>query len=1349
MTDPVTGYGPRAVTGGRFARLVFDGDERKFEQWLMKFLGYMRLNKLKDVISPTDPATPPAEDFAEKNEEAYAELIQFLDDKSLSLVMRDAVDDGQKALKILKEHYAGKGKPRIIALYTELTTLAKRANESITDYVIRAETAAAALRDAGETVNDSLLVAMALKGLPDEYKSFVVVVTQSEKEANFTDFKVSLRSFDDTERARAGCVEGESIMKVGATGNSYQGQSQRREYKCYNCGEMGHIARNCRPKSQSQTKAKRWCQTCQSSTHNDSSCRKKKNPKDQVKQMVDSTDDEHSFAFRASDRSASASREGSLLVDCGATAHIVTDESKFVNFDVTFRPERHYIELADGTRTNNVAKARGLAKVKVKDDRGNVVVTTLKNALLIPSYPQDIFSVQAATEMGASVVFTPDGAVLRHKDGVGFDLERQGRLHYLNTFDHESDKVNVAKHDIQQWHEILGHCNHDDVSKLENLVEGMKITGSRTKADDCGTCVEGKMTQERSREPRVRSTVPLELVHTDLAGPINPVSKDGFKYAIAFTDDYSGTVFVYFLKAKSDTVKATEQFLADCAPCGQVKSLRSDNGTEFTSSDFKQLLRKEKIKHETSAPYSPHQNGTAERHWRTLFEMGRCLLKQAKLGQEFWPYAVMAAAYIRNRCYNKRIQQTPYLAMTGRKPDLSKMHVFGVDCYVYRQGAKKLDDRGVRGIFVGYDKASPAYLVYMPETGKVMKHRLVHFPKGRGKPFGGECSQMSDESDESDFDVGPKVGRAAKMPEIVPDGADRGEGEPAVAPVAAGRGEGEPAVAPVAPHRYPQRDRKMPGHLKDFDLNDGNDDDQMMTTIDYCYKVCSFPQNYAEAMSSPDSAQWKEAMDEEMNSLNENGTFTITTLPPGRKSIGGRWVFSVKEDSCGEETYKARFVAKGFSQTKNTDYYDTFAPTANHTSLRVLLQLAMEYDLILHQMDVKTAYLNAPIDCTIYMNQAEGYQKVSEDGEKLVYKLNKSLYGLKQAGRNWNNLLHSHLSDHHFEQNPVDPCLYKRQTERGVVILLIWVDDIIIAASNDELMVETKRMMNTRFKMKDLGKLKYFIGVEFDQGDEYIKVSQKRYLSKVLERFDMLNCKPRSTPAEQKLESDEDEEEVDSKSYREIIGSLVYAMVLTRPDICWIVTRLSQFLSKPRRSHWTAAKHVLRYLKGTLDYEMCFKKCPKLSLSGFSDADWGNGEDRRSVTGYCFSMDPKGPFISWKSRKQPTVALSTCEAEYMALAASVQEALYLRQLIRSLAPDIPCEKVLINEDNQGTIALANNPVNHKRAKHIDIRYHFIRDEIRRGRIVLKYCPTQDMVADVFTKPAVKATLEKFQCSMFG
>ncbi|CAB4016811.1 Retrovirus-related Pol poly from transposon TNT 1-94 [Paramuricea clavata] len=356
------------------------------------------------------------------------------------------------------------------------------------------------------------------------------------------------------------------------------------------------------------------------------------------------------------------------------------------------------MELADGTRRNNVALKRGDAEGSIADENGKYVKAVLKDVLFIPTYPQNIFSVRAATSNGAKVKFSQDKNELVYKDGTTFIIEEHERLYCLNTVNQLNDDSNISSSydkvslacNIYKWHEILGHCNFDDIMKLENVVPGMKVVGKVDRSKlECGTCTEGKFANCRNRAPDSRATKPLEMVHTDLAGPISPVSKNGFKYCIAFTDDFSGAIFVYFLRNKTDTLLATEKFLADCAPYGQVKCLRSDNDTEFMNGDFQDLLRKRAIKHETSCPNSPHQNGTAE-------------------------------------------------SMTGRKPDLSKMWVFGSECYIYNYDYKKLDPRCVKGVFVGYDKNSPAHFVYHPQCGKVMKHRLVKFIKNTSAE---QCTQ--------------------------------------------------------------------------------------------------------------------------------------------------------------------------------------------------------------------------------------------------------------------------------------------------------------------------------------------------------------------------------------------------------------------------------------------------------------------------------------------------------------------------------------------------------------------------------------------------------------------------------
>lgn len=526
----------------------------------------------------------------------------------------------------------------------------------------------------------------------------------------------------------------------------------------------------------------------------------------------------------------------------------------------------------------------------------------------------------------------------------------------------------------------------------------------------------------------------------------------------------------------------------------------------------------------------------------------------------------------------------------------------------------------------------------------------------------------------------------------------------------------------------------------------------MQISIDYCYKMVSnVPQTFREAVTSSNSREWIDAMDEEMKSLRDNTTFTLTNLPEGKKAVGGRWVYAIKTNADGSDKYKARYVAKGYSQELGVDYGETFSPTANLTSVRVLMQKAAQENLILHQMDVKTAYLHAPIDYEIYMEQPEGYDEKSQTNEKIVCKLEKSLYGLKQSGRNWNKMLHNYLCENIFVQNPADHCVYKRETEHGKVIILIWVDDLVIAASDERALKTVKEMLTRKFHMKDLGELKNFLGIIFDQCDGGVTMSQQSYVGKLLERFDMQDCKPRSTPCEPKLNyTDGNVKLIDPRKYREVVGSLIYLTSCTRPDLSYVVSKLSQYFSEPTEEQWITVKHVLKYLKGTNDKMLCYRKCDEgLRLVTYSDADWaGDENDRCSTSGYCVSLCKNGPLISWKTKKQPTVALSTCEAEYMALAATIQECLYLKQLLEHL-DDYQYGVPMIYEDNQGTIALAKNPVSRQRCKHIDIKYHFVRSTVNNGKVFLEYCPTDQMVADLMTKPATKVKLLTFSTFLFG
>ena len=237
-----------------------------------------------------------------------------------------------------------------------------------------------------------------------------------------------------------------------------------------------------------------------------------------------------------------------------------------------------------------------------------------------------------------------------------------------------------------------------------------------------------------------------------------------------------------------------------------------------------------------------------------------------------------------------------------------------------------------------------------------------------------------------------------------------------------------------------------------------------------------------------------------MSSLRENNTFTLTPLPKGKQTVGGKWVYVIKKSTDCTSHFTARYVAKGYSQERDIDYNETYTPTTQMASVRVLMQLAAQHDLIIHQMDIKSAYLNAPFDCEVYLEQAKGYEISGKDGTKLVYKLNKSLYGLKQSGRNWNNLLNYHLVDKGFHQSLADPCMYVKHSGKDVAVILVWVDDIIVASSTIVMLEQVKTMLSERFKMKDMGKILRFLGIDFKVKNDKITMDQEMYIKQVLER---------------------------------------------------------------------------------------------------------------------------------------------------------------------------------------------------------------------------------------------------------
>jgi hypothetical protein len=505
------------------------------------------------------------------------------------------------------------------------------------------------------------------------------------------------------------------------------------------------------------------------------------------------------------------------------------------------------------------------------------------------------------------------------------------------------------------------------------------------------------------------------------------------------------------------------------------------------------------------------------------------------------------------------------------------------------------------------------------------------------------------------------------------------------------------------------------------------------------------PQSWKQAMESAESVQWKIAGQLEMDTIKERGVWTLVELPPGRKAISSRWVFAFKLNAQGEIVrFKARLVAKGFSQIEGEDYNETFAPVAKFQSIRALLALAAQKGYFVHQMDVTSAFLYGDLDEEIYMQQPEGF--IVPGKEHCVLRLHKALYGLKQASRAWYHRFDSVLKTFGFTRSRVDHCVYYLRRSGQVVIIFIYVDDSGIVSSSLHLLGQVKEFLHAHFAMKDLGEAEYVLGIQLIRSPDLksIILSQKAYLLSILTRFGMKDCAPVSTPMDPKLKllpSPPDSQPVDAP-YAAVIGSLMYAMLGTRPDLAFAVSYLSRFTARPSAEHWTALKRVLRYIKGTLDYGLVYSSTASSpGLLGYSDADWANDEaSSRSVGGYVFTL--AGGAISWSSTRQHCVTLSSTEAEYVALTEAAKEALWLRLFMEEIGHPLSTSLEL-RADNAGAIALSKNPEFHKRTKHIRIRYHFIREVVADGSISVTFVPTTQQIADILTKPLGRILFSRF------
>lgn len=695
------------------------------------------------------------------------------------------------------------------------------------------------------------------------------------------------------------------------------------------------------------------------------------------------------------------------------------------------------------------------------------------------------------------------------------------------------------------------------------------------------------------------------------------------------------------------------------------------------------------------------------------------MLSDKSIPKSFWPEAVNWTIYVLNRCPTLAVKDvTPQEAWTGLKPSVDHFRVFGCIAHVHVPEARrtKLDSRSTTCILLGVSEESKGYRLFDPIAKKVVVSRDVIFEEE--KKWDWDEKQTVPDLEWDDGEDKERVSENENeeiMNEEVREIGDGSDGE-------------ERMTEMIQP-----RERRPPGWMDDYASGEGLSDDEANMAL----LVSTDPLYFEEAVKS---TNWRLAMDNEIKSIEKNQTWTLTELPVGAKVIGVKWVYKTKYDEHGNiDKYKARLVAKGYSQKHGVDYTEVYAPVARMDTVRMIIALAAHKNWQIFQLDVKSAFLHGELNEDVYVEQPRGYEK--KGSEHLVYKLHKALYGLKQAPRAWFSRIEAHFIDEGFQRCDSEQTLFTKRSKEGkIIIVSVYVDDLIFTGNCEIMMSEFKSSMLREFDMSDLGKMRFFLGIEVLQKSDGIYICQRKYASEVLKRFGMMESNSVSSPIVPgfKVSKDGDGKEVDETYYKQLVGSLMY-LTATRPDMMFVTCLISRYMTKPMHIHLQVAKRALRYLKGTVNYGLHYKKGGEGKLLAFTDSDYaGDVDDRKSTSGYVFLMSSGA--VSWCSKKQPILTLSTTKAEFVAAAVCVCQGIWMKRILEELGHTCG-NGINVMCDNSSTIKLSKNPVMHGRSKHIDVRFHFLRNLTKEGKIELLHCGSQDQVADIMTKPL---KLEVFQ-----
>lgn len=1264
----------------------FDGNG--FSNWEFRLKLVLEQNDLLNTLEEVSEE----EDFRKKDRKARNIIVQWLGDNVLDIVKNKKT--AKTMYETLRSTYVQKGLSIQVEIQRKLRNM-RFTGGTVSNFIMEFEKTVTELKNSGGMIQEGEIISQLLASMPESYQAIVttidVIFSQDPSKINFELVKNKLLQEEVRQTSRSEQNGSAAFAVFRKRGGYYRGKPRKHE----TTDEKS-------PKT--NTGDFRFkCYQCGKQGHKRSECPDRRS----VNVAVDKDENDIAFLVNAPDtcepssigKTADALNVNAtynliqnneqvidFIVDSGATNHMVN--KRIGQFLVEEKPVDCIIKVA---KRNANIKAEKCGTLFTENDEG--ITLKIENVLQCNELDYNLLSVKQIEKAGLRIIFEKETVIISKNSKVILQGHLRGNL-YIITLKLHHISANVAHTNLDILHRRMGHSS---VYPSKNL---------------CEVCIKGKQTREQfktiSEEKKPKRI--LEVVSSDVAGPFTPETYDGMKYYVTFIDHYTHFAQIYVMKHKNEVFDRFKEYEAQVTSRFQKKisRFRCDNGGEYNSQEFKRFCKVKGIQIEYTVPRNPEQNGVSERLNRTILNMARCLLFDAHLTKSFWGEAVRTAVYIINRLPTTSIKSrtTPAELWYERKVDIDKIRVFGSKAFVHvpKEERGKLDERSKTMFLIGY--TGNGYRLWDETANKVVTARSVIFDENTKETVPQQIIEVEPEEDES------KKILDNKSTEKKDDAEEQTNG------------------------RKSTRQKRIPKKLQDYEMNisdeSTDDSNDVMLALSIGFLPFDNPTSYEEAIQD---VEWKKAIKQEVRMLEENKTWEVVPIVKGEEIIDSRWIFTEKEVQ-GQSMKKARLVARGYQQ-KLSPEEEIYTPVARMVTLRVLLSLAIEHHWTIHQMDVKAAFLNGVLTTPVYMFLPEG---VEGDPDTHICKLKKALYGLRSSPKCWYERLNKFLVNINFRRSEVDPCLFIQDR----IYLLIWVDDLILVSNNSDNIQNVKSQLSTEFQMKDFSNSNKltFLGLEIEKVGNCIYISQQKLIEKVLMKFNMLNCKGSYTPMQPKLHLEMEKDLNLNVPYKQLIGSLMYVMLGSRPDLCFSIMYFSQFQSNFGVEHWKHLKNVLRYLQHTKAYRLKYSQSKmNLNVQAYVDSDFANDlNDRISISGFILKLN--GNTVLWKSKKQTVVALSSSEAEYVALANCVTECLFLKQLLENML-EFKINCIRLYEDNQSSIMMAST-LETKRSKHIDVKHHFVRNYISEGIIKLIYVPTNQQCADIMTKSLCRPKFELFR-----